>query len=116
MSIPPPPPGGRPPTLTGRALRQRVRRITAAVVGTATLAAGLLTANLAWAASDEQSATPTTTDGTTGSVRSDGDDDGDGDDAGPATSSAPRSTTALTAPQQLPNASGGRGQARSGGS
>ncbi len=93
--------------MSADALRRRVRRITAACVGAATLAAAALTVNLAWAtddpaASSSSAATgdPTSTSGqpSTGSSSANGRTRapvaplpfGDGSDGSPPHVSAPR--------------------------
>ncbi len=96
---------------TGDAMRRKVRRATAGVVGAAVVASAVVTASLAYAAGTDDQATGST-NGATGSPAVT-----DDDDAGAGTVAAQPSTTSpLAAPTRAPSASSGRRHATSGGS
>ena len=116
-------------TMPAADLRRRVRRITAATVGVAALAASALTVNLAWATDDPAASSTSATDNNQSATTSEGgttrapaapeQDDADGDDEGQTPAAQPGITTPsspLAASGQVPQAGSGRSHTQSGGS
>ena len=95
---------------TGDAMRRKVRRATAGVVGAAVVASAVVTAGLAYAGgTDAQGRTTSTTSGaTTSSPAIEGDDE--------AQAAQPSTPSQLAAPTRAPSGSSGRRHATSGGS
>jgi hypothetical protein len=98
---------------TGDAMRRKVRRATAGVVGAAVVASAVVTAGLAYAGSTDNQASLTTSGSTTSgaTTRSPaiaGDDD--------SQAARPSTPSQLAAPTRAPSGSGGRRHATSGGS
>jgi hypothetical protein len=93
---------------TGDAMRRKVRRATAGVVGAAVVASAVVTAGLAYAGSTEAQSTSTTSGATTSSPAIAGDDE--------AQAAQPSTPSQLAAPTRAPSGSSGRRHASSGGS
>ena len=119
---------GHPP-MPAADLRRRVRRITAATVGVAALAASALTVNLAWATDDPAAGTSATDSNQAGSTSADGtrapaapeqdeaEDEDEGNAQAPAAQPGITAPSApLAAPRQAPLAGSGRSHTQSGGS
>lgn len=117
------------PAMPAADLRRRVRRITAAAVGGAALAAAALTVNFAWATDDpaasDSSATSDSPAGTTSSgegtrapAAPELDDEAEGEAQAPVAQPGITTPTQapLAAPQQAPLAGSGRSHTQSGGS
>jgi hypothetical protein len=93
---------------TGDAMRRKVRRATAGVVGAAVVASAVVTAGLAYAGSTDAQSTTTTSGASTSSPAIEGDDE--------AQAAQPSTPGQLAAPNRAPLGSSGRRHATSGGS
>jgi uncharacterized membrane protein len=93
---------------TGDAMRRKVRRTTAGVVGAAVVASAVVTAGLAYASGTDAQASLTTSGATTSSPAIEGDDE--------AEAARPSTPSQLAAPTRAPSGSSGRRHATSGGS